>query len=329
MSKRQAEQTARILAGAQPLTESEIAKIDDDEVALRVQLKRFFEEGPLYRAWPVPGSEVQSGASLPGGSWAREVDEVQVPAGFRIEMPCGTCNGTSRTFALEHKDKYDNPAGVSLDVDQGPHLVCFKCTHCDEKRIGFLVYVGRNADTKALQIEKGGVYPSARPEPVPELARGLGEAKGMFVKGLINQNFGFGIGAFGYYRRVAEDIIERLLEQLRQYAAEAELDELVVAIDEAKAQRQAAERIRIVHPLIPKILRPSGQDPLGTVFGALSEGLHGGTDEECLDEADALRVALEFLVVKLDAIAATPRQFTEALKRAQEAKIKRHAAKDK
>jgi hypothetical protein len=191
------------------------------------------------------------------------------------------------------------------------------------------VYVGRNADTKALQIEKGGVYPSSRPEPAPELARGLGEAKGLFVKGLINQHFGFGIGAFGYYRRVAEDIIERLLEQLRQYAAEAELKDLVVAIDEAKKQRQAAERIRIVHPLIPKILRPDGQDPLGTVFGALSEGLHGGTDEACLDEADALRVALEFLVVKLDAIAATPRQFTEALKKAQEAKAKRDAAKGK
>ena len=148
----------------------------------------------------------------------------------------------------------------------------------------------------------GGVYPSARPEPAPELARGLGEAGGLFVKGLINQSFGFGIGAFGYYRRVAEDIIERLLEQLRDYAAEAELKELVVAIDEAKKQRQAAERIRIVHPLIPKILRPGGQDPLGTVFGALSEGLHGGTDEACLDEADALRVALEFLIVKLNAI---------------------------
>jgi|GEM_PF-2383538 len=327
-SKGQQEQLGRILAHAQPLTDEEIAKIDDDD-AFRVQLKRFFENAPLYRAWPVPGTEVRTGGSLSTGRWNRELDHVEVPESFRIEMPCPLCGPPSRTFVLDWRDKYAKPEGVTLEVDEGPHLVCFKCTHCDKKRIGYLVYLGRNTDTRALQMEMGGVYPSARPEPVPELAKGLGDAKGLFVKGLVNQHFGFGIGAFGYYRRVAEDIIDRLLEQLRQYAADAELKDLVDAIAEAEKQHQAAQRIRIVLPLIPKILRPGGQDPLGIVFGALSEGLHGGTDEECLDEADALRVALEFLVVKLDAMSATPTQFTEALKRAQEAKAKRDAAKGK
>jgi hypothetical protein len=177
-SKGQQEQLSRILAHAQPLTDEELAKIDDDDEAFRVQLKRFFENAPLYRAWPLPGTEVRTGGSLSTGRWNRELDHVEVPESFRIEMPCPLCGPPSRTFVLDWRDKYGKPDGVTLEVDEGPHLVCFKCTHCDKKRIGYLVYLGRNTDTRALQMEMGGVYPSARPEPAPELANGLGDAKG-------------------------------------------------------------------------------------------------------------------------------------------------------
>ena len=157
----------------------------------------------------------------------------------------------------------------------------------------------------------------------------MGQMLGCLICGLVNQRFGFGIGAFGYYRRVAEDIIDRLLGDLREYADEADLKELVAAIDETKTQHQAAEKIKIVMPLVPKILRPNGQSPLGTLFGALSEGLHGGTDQECLDEADSLRVALEFLIVKLESLVATPAQYAEAMKKVQEAKAKKAASSSK
>jgi hypothetical protein len=322
VSKGKQEHIARVLAGGKPLTEAEIAKIDDMDAALRIQLKRFLESGSLYRPWPVPGSEPRT--SYGGGD-----DEVEIPAGFRIEMPCTKCIGPSRTFALEWTGKYGGPAGMTLEVDKGPHLVCFKCTHCDDKLIGYLVYVGRNAKTKALEIEKGGVYPSARPEPAPELAKGLGKAKGLFVKGLINQQTGFGVGAFAYYRRVAEDLIGRLLDLLQEYAESAGLTKLAAAVEESKKEHHAADKIKIVLPLVPKILRPDGRDPLGTIFGALSDRLHAGTDQECLDEADDLRGALEFVVVTLESTVATPKEYAEALKRVQHAKAKRDAAQGK
>jgi hypothetical protein len=320
MSKGQEKQLGRILAGGKPLSDEEIAEIDDADAALRTQLKRFFEAGPFYQPWPVPGT-------APRRSYG--ADEVVIPGGFRIEMACIQCDETTRTFVLDYKDNYNHYADVTLRADKGPHLIRFRCTHCDERLIGYLVYVGRNANSEALQIEKGGVYPSVRPQPSPELARGLGEAKSMFVNGLINQHFGFGIGAFGYYRRVAEDIIDRLLGDLREYADEAELKELVAAIDDAKKQHQAAEKIKIVMPLVPKILRPNGQNPLGTLFGALSNGLHGGTDQECLDVADSLRTALEFLIVKLESLVATPTQYAQAIKEVQEAKAKKAASSSK
>lgn len=325
MSKGKEMQLGRILAGVKPLSDEEIARIADEDRALRAQLKRFFEAGPFYQPWPVPGTAPRRS---PGGH-AYEQDEVLIPAGFRIETACIECQETTRTFVLDYKENSNRYAKVALRVDEGPHLVCFRCTHCEKRVIGYLVYVGRNSKSQALQIEKGGVYPSLRPQPSPELARGLGEAKSMFVNGLITQQFGFGIGAFGYYRRVAEDIIDRLLGDLREYADEADLKDLVAAIDEAKRQHHAAEKIKIVMPLVPRILRPDGQNPLGTLYEALSSGLHGGADEECLDEADSLRTALEFLIVKLESLVATPAQYAEAMKKVQEAKAKKATSSPK
>jgi hypothetical protein len=80
MSKGQEEQLGRVFAHAQPLTEAEIAEIDETQEALEIQLKRFFEGSPLYRPWPVPGTE-------PRTTYRSGEDEVEIPAAFRIEMP--------------------------------------------------------------------------------------------------------------------------------------------------------------------------------------------------------------------------------------------------
>jgi len=51
-----------------------------------------------------------------------------------------------------------------------------------------------------------------------------------------------------------------------------------------------------VKDLLPEILRPNGLNPLKLLHEFLSEGLHGKTDEECLELAAELRKIIEFLV---------------------------------
>jgi hypothetical protein len=67
-------------------------------------------------------------------------------------------------------------------------------------------------------------------------------------------------------------------------------------------EQQASKKIEAVKGLLPKALTPPGHgNPIGTLYAALSGGLHAGTDEECLELATNLRAALEFLLRVLGA----------------------------
>jgi hypothetical protein len=288
------------------------------EEALQNHLVRFFESGDLYREYPVPGTE-----STHYGSGSE--DDFAVPTSLRIQLPCPSCEGVARTFAIAFEPKQMERSSVDFRVGE-TYMVRFGCTHCQGQRYAFLVQVGRTTDPRGLHVVKAGVWPSVQPAPSADLAQGLGTAAHLFGRGLTVEKFGFGIGAFAYYRRVTEDIIGRLLADLRVYAEEAELPELVRAVDKTASEHQAAQKIAIVKDLVPKVLRPGNQNPLGTLYKALSEGIHGGTEDECLGRAAALRVAIEFLVTRLESLVATPKQFLEAienLKAVEEKKAKR------
>jgi hypothetical protein len=122
MSKGQEKQPGRILAGGKPLSDEEIAEIDNADAALRTQLKRFLEAGTFYQPWPVPGT-------APRRADGDGADDVVIPAGFRIEMACIQCDETTRTFVLDYKNDYHQYVDVALRVDKGPHLICFRCSH--------------------------------------------------------------------------------------------------------------------------------------------------------------------------------------------------------
>jgi hypothetical protein len=51
---------------------------------------------------------------------------------------------------------------------------------------------------------------------------------------------------------------------------------------------------------IPQGLLINGQNPPTLLHSALSEGLHGRTDEECLQAAHDVRIVLTALVERLD-----------------------------
>jgi hypothetical protein len=68
------------------------------------------------------------------------------------------------------------------------------------------------------------------------------------------------------------------------------------------------------------MLRPEGHgNPLGTIYAALSDQLHQGTDEECLELAQNLRTALEFLIRTLTGFATSTDQYVQAVDRLQAA----------
>jgi hypothetical protein len=215
-------------------------------------------------------------------------------------------------------------------VPGGSYQLSFTCTHCAEHTIAFLIHVKRiDTDTvEGFSLTKAGQWPSARPTVDRALERALGEvAAPLYEKGLASENHNFGIGAFAYHRRVAENAIDKLLASLQMFAEGIGAVDLVNALGAVKEHTQASTRIGAVKDLLPPALCPDGLTPLGTIYQALSDGLHGRDDEHCLELAADLRTALDFLITTMASQKATTDRYIAATQKLQRAATKKDSGK--
>lgn len=255
--------------------------------------KDFLESYPLYRRFRP--------ASIPAEMFS-------IPES-RINIACPICK-SPQTFTLRNKvtelvgrrDK--NPKGEIFRL-----LYC--CTHCEKHLQHFYVRVDDEKET----YMKVGQYPAWQTKSDPEIERLLGEHASLYKKGLICESQGYGIGAFGYYRRIVEEVIDQLLEEISDIIPPDELEVYRTAVERTKETRITQEKIDLVKDLLPAILRPQGMNPLTQLHSALSEGLHAGSDEECLNLAEAIRSILVYLVNQIMASRTSRNQFSESMRK--------------
>lgn len=142
----------------------------------------------------------------------------------------------------------------------------------------------------------------------------LGAHKDYLKRGLICELQGYGIGAFAYYRRIVEAVIDKLLDSIPALLSGAELEAYRAALTKTKDTRVTQEKIELVKDMLPAILRPNDTNPLKALHGILSEGLHAQSDEECLKSAVVVRTTLVFLASQVAASAEAGREFSESMK---------------
>jgi hypothetical protein len=262
---------------------------------------KFLQEFPLYRAFPVSG-------------FPPIVRKIPRPA---INMLCETCK-TEQTFRMDAE--YRTPTGE----DGGDPLwrvlhgeyVCMNCR--TGRRDFFFVWEGwKRTDEKTdYLLRKVGQWPAWSIQLEPELARLLGERADTYRNGLVCESQSYGIGAFAYYRRVVELIIDDLVTAIGELARRDQASpELEAQLAKIRASHQADEKIRIAKELLPASLRPEGFNPLSTIHDALSRGLHGLSDEECLQLAVETRAPLEFLIKEVMRSRAEHAAFTHHMRR--------------
>jgi hypothetical protein len=87
---------------------------------------------------------------------------------------------------------------------------------------------------------------------------------------------------------------------------------LIEELNNAKKIISFAEAIDQIKSALPQGLMINGQNPLLALHGALSVGLHGDSDEECLRLAHDVRLVLTDLVEKMSFL----RQDTSELQKA-------------
>jgi len=148
----------------------------------------------------------------------------------------------------------------------------------------------------------------------PVIEKMLGSHKDHLERGLICESQGYGIGAFSYYRRIAEEIIDELIGDIGEIIPASDREHFEAAFEKVKNTRQTAEKISLIKDLLPLSLEIEGMNPLGVIYRSLSEGLHSNSDEECLDYAEAVRESLVFLASQVSETKSRRRIFTEKMK---------------
>ncbi len=267
---------------------------------LEIPDKKFLEEYPLYRKFK---------GSIP--NYLSDIKKVN------LNMYCTICK-SNQTFNMSNEFYNDYHPYLALQsfVPDLVVRIVYQCAHCHKFYRFFLLKIDHNGKF----YEKVGQYPPWNISIEKEMQKFLGDYAENYKRGLISESQGCGIGAYAYYRRIVEDIIDELLDQIPDLMDGEEKGKYDEALQKTKETIVARDKISLVKDLLPPILRPEGFNPLQTLHTILSEGLHEKPEKECLEIAEKIRTILVFMVKAVIQSRKEKKEFTEKMKRLLEKK---------
>ena len=284
---------------------------------LSEKLREFIEKQPLYswHEFELPEFELPEYATQ-FTNLAREFN-----TGFadlsQIEMECPTCK-QSRPFGRQRivlgddysgGDYSDNDYSL-VKVTSKIYPFLFKCHSCLSSEYAFFIEV----NIENGKIRKVGQSPDWPTTLDKTIGKFLKDDSEFFKRALRCESQGYGIAAFSYYRRVLENSIGKILENLRSILEMQGSSENIEKIDIALKGTVMEEKIKIAKDAIPNSLKPNGMNPLTIIYKTLSVGIHRLTEEECLKNSQDIRVALSYLIKALTQQNEDQREFLEATK---------------
>jgi hypothetical protein len=264
--------------------------------------KEFLEEYPLYRKFTFEGA-------------ADCTNQLQkVP----INMPCKVCKAP-QTFVMSN-EYWEVSNYVNTPLDGLVSRLIYECAHCKNSKRVFVVLFNTEGARWFMKI---GQYPAWKISGNADIEKLLGDHADYYQKGLVCESQGYGIGAFGYYRRIVEETIDSLLDQVSDLLSGDEKVKYDGALAQVKKTIVTQEKIDLVKDLLPPILRPTGMNPLSVLHSTLSEGLHVQSDEICLGHAAQVRSILVFLVTQIKLTGEASKTFTDSMKKLLDKRAKK------
>jgi len=238
-----------------------------------------------------------------------------------INLFCRTC-GNIQTFNMENNYEHFS---VDLPVSDSPVGKIFEmrylCASCYDYRYIFYVEFGtdktpdKDSQTFSGWLRKIGQFPPWEIDIDKNLEKALGDYAELYKKGLVCESQSYGIGAYAYFRRITENIIEELLTSISALIDEEEKEKYQQALKRVKKTRVTEEKIELVQDLLPTSLQPSGINPLKSLHSALSDGMHNRTDEECLELADTIKTIMVYLLEEIRSRGDKAKLFTDKMKK--------------
>ncbi len=245
---------------------------------------------------------------------------------FEVDINIDKSKGGFRNFVLPYFSAYCEHckaersfgnsgvarSGVDANVEYpGRTMVAMcVCIHCHQFWRGYIVHFHKDGK----RVMKAGQYPPWDISIDRKLADMLGSYKDIYKKGFICELQGYGIASYAYYRRIVESIIDELLKKIESLLEKNAREKYKEALKAVETTRQTSEKIELVKDLLPDTLKPDGFNPLGVLHGALSEGLHELSEDECLERSTSIRNVLVFLVNQTQQHKEGTKEFTEGMR---------------
>ena len=246
----------------------------------------------------IPNAYIDFLESQPLYTWKKMVLPKQIHSleESNIEMFCKTCKN-DRTFKIHDKN---------FGLLESRHFQSlYICTHCENDIQLFYL----QSDIGNNRIRKVGQSPPISIKIDNELRTFLGDENiVLYNNGRRNEIYGYGIGAFVYYRRIIENKINDLLDLMKSIVDEP------ARIEEAIKTRRMEDKIQIVYNDLPEMLYVDGSNPLKLLYELLSGGIHGKTDQECAENAKVIRKAFDFLIKAMDNLRRQKEDYSAAIK---------------
>lgn len=205
-----------------------------------------------------------------------------------------SCNG-QRLFTSK------SSKNVSSDA-YSEFFLYYRCKNCERTVKEFALGAKLGVNSNVGKIFKYGEYPQFGPPTPAKVVSLLGKEQEYYFKGRRSENQGLGIAAFAYYRRVVENQKNKILDEIIKTVQKVDSTNqtLLTELNNAKKEVQFTKAVDSIKHGIPQVLLIDGHNPLTLLHKALSEGLHAGTDEECLEFATSIRIVLTEMVSRMD-----------------------------
>jgi hypothetical protein len=170
----------------------------------------------------------------------------------------------------------------------------YLCQNCKENLKSFaIMFTHLHEDNTTADFVKIGEYPFYGPHIPSKLISLIGPDRELFLKGFKCEAQKLGIASFSYYRRVIENQKIRLIDNIAKVLATLKVDnKALILLEDAKNEIQFKTSMDKLKPYLPKELLINDTNPLLLLHKSLSIGLHGLTDEECLEFAHSIRIVL-------------------------------------
>jgi hypothetical protein len=210
-----------------------------------------------------------------------------------------------------------NKASIKVRHYIQKNVVEFACCSCHESKKKYAFSYQYNPDSRRLIALKLGEHPPPSHHLPSRLRTLVGVDQEKLDKGLRSEARGLGIGAFAYYRQIVENQKDRIIDEIVKVASLRNPipKSLIHELTEARLETQFSSAVEKIKHAIPEALQIKGHNPLTLLHKALSEGLHAGTDAECLEIARDIRVILSEFSERLSDALKDKKELDEAVSR--------------